>query len=99
MRAESVKYILSPIKFKFVKTVRIIEIVFKFLKSFKCLRIRFDDSSPEDVLTRFQMFDLDKTFSMTSNGLSLTPNTIFSIFRNLHVLQDSIRRLKGHEES
>ena len=54
LRAESAKYLLSPSKYKFVKTVRIMGIVFRFLRSFKCLKERFTRN--EDSKTKFQMF-------------------------------------------
>ena len=54
LRAESANYLLSPSKFKFVKTVRITAMVFRFLKSFKCLKGKFGRS--RSVETKFQMF-------------------------------------------
>ena len=53
LRAESAKYLLSPSKYKFVKTVRIMGMVFRFLKSFKCLKERF---ARKKESTKFQMF-------------------------------------------
>ena len=47
------------------------------------------------VLTNFPMWDLDETFSKASLGYYGYPDTISSSIRNLHVLQDSRKRLGG----
>ena len=56
MRAELANYIVSPSKFGFVKTVRITAIVFRFLRSFKCLQDKFRKKGSEKLDTKFQMF-------------------------------------------
>ena len=55
-RAEVAGYLLLPTKFKFVKVVRIYAIVFRFLKSFKCLRKKFVIQESKPLKTKFQMF-------------------------------------------
>ena len=45
------------------------------------------------VLTVFLMYDLDETFREASEGCFLSSDTTS---RNLHVLQDSMKRLKRH---
>ena len=52
-RFESSNYLISPSKFKFEKTVRILATVMRFLKSFKCLKKRFESSKKK---AKFQMF-------------------------------------------
>ena len=52
-----------------------------------------------EVLTRFQMLDLDKTFTEASEGWSLSSDTTSRFIRNLHVLHDSRKRLEGQVET
>ena len=51
------------------------------------------------VLTGFLMLDLDETFTEASEVLSLSYDTTSRFIRNLHILQDSRRRLEGPVES
>ena len=50
-------------------------------------------------LTVFLMMDLDETFIEASEGRSLSSDTNSRFIRNLHVLQDSRKRLGGQVES
>ena len=54
-RAEFSDYALSPTKFPLEKTVRIYSVMWRFIKSFKCLRGRFEKGKLK-LNTRFQMF-------------------------------------------
>ena len=54
-RAEFSNYLLSPTKFKFEKVIRIYATVFRFLKSFKCLKDKFGSGSMRSD-ERFRMF-------------------------------------------
>ena len=51
------------------------------------------------VLTGFLMSNLHETFREASLGCSLPSETITMYIRNLHVLQDSRKRLGGQVES
>ena len=51
------------------------------------------------VLTGFLMLDLDETFTEASEVLSLSYDTTSRFIRNLHILQDSRKRLGGQVES
>ena len=82
MRAEEAKYILLPTKFKFLKTVRVVAVVFKFLKSFKCLRKRFNSDADNP---KFNMFPVQSTVSQGFRNLhAMTP--VIS-YVNTHGLQ------------
>ena len=50
------------------------------------------------VLTRFLILDLDKTFAEASEVWSLSYDTTSRFIRNLHILQDSRKRLGGQVE-
>ena len=56
-RLEFSQYLISPTKYSWVKVVRIHTIVFRFLKSFKCLKDRFQNRSS----FRLQMFHAEAT--------------------------------------
>ena len=60
LRAQAAEYVISPTKFKFVKTIRITAIVFKFLRSFKCLKSRFTSDSKDP---KFDMFPIQSANS------------------------------------
>ena len=84
-RAEEAKYILSPTKFKFQKTVRVVAIVFKFLKSFKCQGKRF--TSTEKNL-KFSMFPVQSSeVSGVRNLHSMTPIISFINDRGIQKVQ------------
>ena len=51
------------------------------------------------ILTRFLMWDLDETFTEASAGWTLSSDTTTRFIRNLHVHQDSRKRLGGKVES
>ena len=48
-RFEHSKYLLSPTKFKFEKTVRIYSIVWKFIRSFKCLKNKLSKNKDDQL--------------------------------------------------
>ena len=62
-------------------------------------RLREETWRTGGVLTSFLMSVLDETFTDTSEVCSLPSDTISKCFRNIHVLQDSRKRLGGQEES
>ena len=51
------------------------------------------------ALMRFLLTDIDEIFRKASLLYCLTSDTIKKVVRNLHVLQDSRKRFKGHGES
>ena len=51
------------------------------------------------VLMGFLMLDLEEIFTEASEGRSLSSDINSRFIRNNHVLQDSRKRLGGHEES
>ena len=64
-RLEFSNYVINPLKFKFDKTVRIIAIVHRFIKSFKCIRGKIKASRTDRT---FQMFPVltDQRFLIAS---------------------------------
>ena len=50
-------------------------------------------------LEGFLMVNLDENFTEASNDCSLLSDTITRFIRNIHVLQDSRKRLKGQVEA
>ena len=56
-RAEFSNYLLSPTKYKFEKVIRIYATVFRFIKSFKCLKDKLGRGKSKAMLeTKFRMF-------------------------------------------
>ena len=81
-------YIISPLKFKFDKTVRIISIVFKFIKSFKCIKGKVKMFGAE---AKFQMFPVKSEEAAALTGVSVGVRDPGLKFRGKHhiVLTDS----------
>ena len=56
-RSEFSNYLLSPTKYKFEKVIRIYATVFRFIKSFKCLKDKLGRGKSKAMLeTKFRMF-------------------------------------------
>ena len=62
-------------------------------------RLQEETKRTGGVLTGFLMVNLDENFTESSKDCSLLSDTISRFIRNLHVLQDSRKRLRGQVES
>ena len=82
-RFESSKYLLSPTKFKFEKTVRIYATVMRFIKSFKCLKNKLGRGKSQDGV-KFQMFILKPVFTVVTSVISMRDENeqvkVFNVF-------------------
>ena len=62
-------------------------------------RLQEETKRTGEFLTGFLMSNLDETFTEVSKWCPLLSDTISRFIRNLHVLQDSRKRLRGQVES
>ena len=74
-RSEFSDYLLSPTKFKFEKVIRIYATVFRFIRSFKCLKARL-----KPVNKKFQIFvSLNGAVAKFQNGSEMSINKSVSL--------------------
>ena len=94
LRVAQVDYLISPNKFKFVKIVRILAIVMKFVRSFKCVKGKLGRDN--DVDTKFQMFS---TFCCVKSNLKEPSNDIEESEVRMSSITAIIRLLNENEKN
>ena len=96
-RAIFSNYIILPTKFPFRKTVKIIGIVMKFLKGFKCLALRWAKKEPKHS---FQMFNVTNLLREADCQIEKKPLTDHFLSEGWNVnvswgSKDPLRKFRG----